>query len=351
MPEVDRLSCVYVALGFLLLLGALGLAGLQRSRLRVAGGVALMAVLFLLWLGLFPKVAMGPYGIMPKAEMKLFFGVMLETQPVRGMALITYLLPGFLALLYAFWRAVRGRDWRWMYVALCELFALWLGVEFLLLTGFSAAAATSLPIMVTSLSAWLAARPGFAAGFRLTLLAGMFGLPELAASVGPHPGFAANGAKFPSCTLRTIGPLLAPVAGQVVLAPMEDRPELLYRSEVETVESLYQNGVPAFLRARAAWRAAPGAAEPQAVRATGASAILLCPQPGRYAPVADLPAATLWDRLEVFAPPPWLRLRAQNAEGWRLYEIVASTPPRVGDATPVVLGSDSGRPRSERTAR
>jgi hypothetical protein len=354
VPEVDRLSCVYVVLGFLLLLGALGLAGLEGSRLRVAGGVALMAVLFLLWLGLFPKVAMGPYGIIPKAEMTLFFGVIQEAQPVRGMALITYLLPGFWVLLYALWRGMRGRGWVWMYIALCAAFALWLGVEFVLFTGFAAAAAAaSLPIMVTSFSALLAARPYLAAGVRSALLAAMFGLPELAASASaaPHPGLAAIGRKFPSCALRTIGPLLAPVAGKVVLAPMEDTPELLYRSKVETVGSLYQHGVPAFLRARAAWRAIPGTAEPAAVKATGASDILFCPQPGRYAPVADLAPATLWDRLEVSALPSWLRLLGQNEAGWRLYEIVASTPPRVGAATPVVPGSDSGRPRSDRTAR
>jgi hypothetical protein len=354
VPEVDRLSYVYVVLGFLFLLGALCLAMLQQSPVRVAGGVVLMAVLFLFWLGLFPKVAMGPYGIIPKAEMKLFFGVIQEAQPVRGLALITYLLPGFLALAYALWRAVRGRDWVWTYVALCQAFALWLGVEFLLFAGFSAAAAAiSLPIMVTSLTAWLAARPGLAAGFRLALLAAMFGLPEIsaAASAAPHPGLAASGKTFPSCRLRTIGPLLAPVAGRVVLAPMEDTPELLYRSEVDTVGSLYQHGVPAFLRARAAWRAVPGVSEPADVQATGASDILFCPRPERYAPVADLAPTTLWDRLEASAPPPWLRLRAQNAAGWRLYEIAAKTPPQVGAATPVVPGRDSGRPRSERTAR
>ncbi len=78
---------------------------------------------------------------------------------------------------------------------------------------------------------------------------------------------------------------------------------------------------------------------------------LFCPQPGRYAPVMDLLKTSLWDRLEASAPPPWLSLLGQNEAGWRLYEIDASTPPRVGAATPVVPGSDSGRPRSERTAR
>ncbi|HEY1855934.1 hypothetical protein [Acidocella sp.] len=350
VPEVDRLSCVYVVLGFLLLLGALGLSVLQAPRRRGVG-VVLMVVLFAAWIGLFPKVAMGPYGVLPKAEMKLFFGAMQETQPVHGRELITFLLPGFLVLLFASWRGLRERFWVWMYFAICQAVALWLGVKFVLFVGFSAAAAAVLlPIMITRLSETLAARPGLASGFRLTLLAAMFGLPEIFASAAAHPA-ALDAKKFPSCDLRTIGPLLAPVAGQVVLAPMEDTPELLYRSGVETVGSLYQHGVPAYLRARAAWRAAPGTSEPLAVQETGASYVLFCPQPGRYTPVADLPPTTLWDRLEGFAPPPWLKLLGQNAAGWRLYAIAAKTPPQVGAATPVVLGSDSGRPRSERTAR
>jgi hypothetical protein len=351
MPEVDRLSCVYVVLGFLVLLGALGLSALQRSRLRVTGGVALMVVLFAVWIGLFPKVALGPYGIIPKAEMKLFFGAIQEAQPVRGMALITFLLPGFLALAFALWRALRERGWVWMYFALCQAVALGLGAKFVLFVGFStAAAAVLLPIMVTRLSGLLAARPGLAGGFRLALLAAMFGLPEISAAAA-HPGLAVRGKTYPSCDLRTIGKLLAPVTGQVVLAPMEDTPELLYRSNVETVGSLYQHGVPAYLRARAAWRAVPGLSEPPAVRETRASYVLFCPRPGRYTPVADLPPATLWDRLEVSAPPPWLRLLGQNEAGWRLYAIDAKTPPQVGADTPVVLGNDNGRPRSERTAR
>jgi hypothetical protein len=350
VAEADRLSCVYVVLGFLVLLGALGLGILQRARWRVAGGVVLMVVLFALWIGLFPKVALGPYGLIPRAEMKLFFGVIQEAQPVHGRELITFLLPGFLVLVFALWRAVRERSWVWMYLTLCQAVALGLGVKFLLFVGFSAtAAAVFLPIMITRLSSLLAVRPGLAAGCRMALLAAMFGLPELSAAA--HPGPAVPGKVYPSCDLRTIGPLLAPTAGQVVLAPMEDTPELLYRTGAETVGSLYQHGVPAYLRARAAWRAAPGLSEPDAVRATKAAYVLFCPQPGRYLPVADLPATTLWDRLENSAPPPWLRLLGENAAGWRLYAIDASTPPLVGAGTPVVPGSDSGSPRSARTAR
>jgi hypothetical protein len=107
----------------------------------------------------------------------------------------------------------------------------------------------------------------------------------------------------------------------VVLAQAEDSPEILYRSEVETAGSLYQHGVPAYLRARAAWRATPGAQPGAELRATHAAWILFCPQAGRYTPIADLPKTTLWDALEAGKPPAWMHLADTNQDGWRLYKI------------------------------
>jgi hypothetical protein len=127
--------------------------------------------------------------------------------------------------------------------------------------------------------------------------------------------------KYPSCSLLHIAPLLAPAAGRVVLAEPQDSPELLYRTQVETVGSLYQHGVPAFLRDRDAWRAVPGSVEPAAVAATGAAYVLFCPAPGRYVPVADLPKDTLWDSLEAGTAPVWLVPVGQDSAGWRLYRV------------------------------
>jgi hypothetical protein len=107
----------------------------------------------------------------------------------------------------------------------------------------------------------------------------------------------------------------------VVLAPADDTPELLYRTQVETIGSLYQHGLRGYLRARAAWRVAPGAQVPAAVRATKAKFVLFCPSAGRYPLVADLPKTTLWDALEAGTPPAWLQLLGSNDQGWRLYKI------------------------------
>ena len=96
---------------------------------------------------------------------------------------------------------------------------------------------------------------------------------------------------------------------------------MLYRTQIETVGSLYHHGVAGYLRDRAAWRAQPGQDVPPEVSATGARFVLFCPSAGRYALVADLPKDTLWDALEAGTVPPWASLAGSNADGWRLYKI------------------------------
>ncbi len=133
------------------------------------------------------------------------------------------------------------------------------------------------------------------------------------------PGAVAR--SYPACDLRRIAPLLGQAAGQVVLGQVEDTPELLYRSQVLTVGSLYQHGVPGYLRARAAWRVLPGAAVPPELQVGGIGYVLFCPRLGRYVLVQDLPRNTLWDALEAGSPPPWLSPAGSNAAGWVLYNV------------------------------
>jgi hypothetical protein len=333
MPEIDRLSLVYVVLGMLLLAGAGGLWLLEtRWRTKHARplGAALMVVLLAAWVAMFPKVAMGPYGIMSAADMHKFFGVMQELQPVHGLALLVYLAPGALALVYALWRAAARRPdgsivtnrtrWLWLYIAACDAVALILGAKFRLFVEFApTVAAVLLPLALSEVSLRFEARPVLAMLSRLGVLLAVLLVPVAAA--GLSKAKAPAGEKYPSCNLREIAPLLAPAAGQVVLAPADDTPELLYRTQVETVGSLYQHGLQGYMRARAAWRVVPDAQVPAAVRATGAKFVLFCPSAGRYPLVAGLPKSTLWDALEAGTPPAWLQLLGSNDQGWRLYKI------------------------------
>jgi len=144
-------------------------------------------------------------------------------------------------------------------------------------------------------------------------------LPSLPALAGlrmaAHPG-------GPSCSLRHINNLLGGDGNSIVLAEADATPELLYRTKVQAVGSLFQHGVPAYLMARDAWRSIPGSVEPDAVAATGARLVLFCPEPQRSVLVSDLPATTLWDVLQAGQPPRWLTLRNQDpSTGWQVFVI------------------------------
>ena len=325
VPEIDRLSFVYVALGLALLVSTGLLWRLETSQMKYRRplGVVLMAVVMLSWIAAFPKVAMGPYGLMSAADRHKFYSLMLELQPLHGADLWIFLGPGVLALVYALWRAAAGRaHWQWFYIAACVLVALVLGAKFVLFAGFSAAAAAALlPLAMSEISFRAEEKPSLAMLGRLGVLLAVLGVPEMAAMASPAAMKQAGGARYPSCSLREIAPLLAPVGRNIVLAEAQDTPELLYRSGIETVGSLYQHGVPGYLRDRDAWRAVPGDQVPPALQATGASYVLFCPEPGRYLPVADLPKTTLWDALEANGPPVWLKLLGSDAAGWRLYAV------------------------------
>jgi hypothetical protein len=327
VPEIDRLSVVYVILALFLLTGALALWRLQQwqnQRARRLLGFSLMAALLLVWIGIFPQVAMGPYGVMDAADRQRFFGAMQELQPIRGISQFTeFLLPGLLALAYPMLRAARGgsNGWLWLYLASCAAVALLLGQKFILFVEFPAGlAAGLLPVMLTDASSRLQKQPASAMLARLGLIFAMLLAPELpllAAVKSPQ-----QTGKATACSLRHIAPMLAPAAGAIVMANANDTPELLYRSDILTAGSLYQHGVPAYLRLRAAWRSENFATKPQSITATGASYLLFCTGERRDLTLAGLPRDTLWDALKSGRPPAWLKLQASDPNsGWQLFRI------------------------------
>jgi hypothetical protein len=324
--ETDRLSLVFATLGILLLIAGVCLWQIDRlvpARRRRVTGIAICAVLGLLWLGLFPKTLAGPYGLIDPVSTQLFFGSITEMQPAKlDATAVAYLLPGLLGAGIAAFCAARYRSWRWLYVAAAMLLALALGVKFIRFAPISAAAAAVIvTIAIQRLSAHFFARPALAAAARITLIFLLLVAPRLPAmALAARPAVATPAAL--SCNLRNIGVLLAPAAGKIILADVNATPEILWRSQALTVGSLYHHGIAGFLRLRSAWRSPAGSAEPAELRATGASYILFCSGGGRTNLVADLPKKTLWDALNVEVPPPWLTvIAADPATGWRLFQI------------------------------
>ncbi len=269
----------------------------------------------------------GPDGLMSAQETREFLGGIAEMQPVTTVTgTMQYLLTGSLAAALLLWFALRRRSLLIGYAVSCALLLVALGAMHVRFAAYPCAAgAVMLPVLVTAISAALARRPellGVGARFAVIVLFVLAlradGLPGLAS-----PAKAAAGLPLPDCQVGELGALLAPYAGQVVLANVNATPELLYRTRLLTVGSLYHRNVAAFLRLRAAWRSLPSDSIPDAVRQTGASLVLACRSAKRSPLVADLPPDTLLDRLDRGEVPAWLQKIAEhNESGNVLYRVV-----------------------------
>jgi hypothetical protein len=112
-----------------------------------------------------------------------------------------------------------------------------------------------------------------------------------------------------------------------VLADVNDSPDLLYRTGVLTVGSLYHRAAAGFVRLYDAWRSSGGTEQvPEEVRRAGVALVLACPGQGRTRIVADLPPDTLFDRLNRNEPPPWLERIGADTAGHVLYRVRPAPP-------------------------
>ncbi len=328
--EIARLSVVYLVLGAALCAIGWTLWGIDRARLssraRIGIAVAATAACLGLWLALFPAVLKGPDGLMDRATTQIFSGNILEMRPVWSLGLALALLPnGVLAALLLAWFSVRRHSVLWAYAAICVGAMLVLGslhVRFVIYG--EAAAAVALPAMLTALTTLLArVRPTVQAASRIGLIALMLLPDSVYAASGWQAADGGPATTIADCPVHDLGPMLAPYAGQVVLADVNAGPELLYRTGVLIVGSAYFRNIDGFMRLRAAWLSTESATEPAAVRATKATMVLACTHPGPTAQAANAPAVTLFERLARGEAPAWLAEVARDpASGNVLYRIV-----------------------------
>ena len=331
--EIDRLSLVYLVLA--LLLCGIGWAAWQIDQRRlpplrraVCGGAVALAGLGL-WFALFPSVLRGADGLMSAADAQAFFGVIGEMLPIRSLhGVVASLSVGALASGVLAFLALRDRSLIWAYGALCGLVMLIFGAMHARFATYSEVlGAAVLPLALSECSRiFPRASETAQALLRVAVLVLFFYVPRAGDFVNFNaPASAGEVSALPSCSLRHIDALLAPHAGAVVLANVNDTPELLYRSEIDTVGSLYHRNVAAYLRLRAAWRSAPSAAPPAELRATGASLLLFCRSAARPLLLEDLPPDTLWDRLNRGEVPAWLApIGTDAASGNTLYRIAGT---------------------------
>jgi hypothetical protein len=326
--EIDRLSVVYLALAGAITVMALAAALMAKKGTRVALRLAVPALCLGAWIALFPALLLGTDGLLTAQQAKAFFGGIAEMMPVHGLReTVAFLLPGALTAGALAWLALSRRSLLLGYVAVCASVLVELGAVHARFAAYPAAAAAAmLPILVTRCTPSLARWPEAAqAAIRVGLMA-LFMLVPRAQGVLPSlssPASAAVSDNAPSCALSDTTAMLASHAGETVLADPGDAPELLYRTRVLTVGSLYHHNIDAFMRLRAAWRSGPSDTVPAAVRATGATLVLFCPSRSRSMLVADLPSDTLLDRLNQGRVPSWLhKLDEDPDSGNILYEVI-----------------------------
>ena len=329
---VDRLSVAWLVLAVLgacagwwfLLLDQFPWSVRSRGLLGAMGAVVAAGI----WLALFPSVLGGPEGVVNGAHAHAFDGIS-EMQPITSFQdVMLYLLDGILAAVVAVVLAVRRRSWLFAYAAACVLVLLLTAVLHRRFATYAACAgAITVPLAVTLIQTSLSTRPPlWASAARLSLLLFLL-LAPLATYVIVHRAEATKPGETDTCSIRHAVGMLRPFAGQIVLADVNDTPELLYRTPLLTVGSLYHRDEAGYLRLRTAWQASALDSVPAAVTATGATLVLFCDRAKRSFMVAGLPTDTLWDRLRRQQPPLWLQQVAVDpVAGLRLFRILPTHP-------------------------
>ena len=336
-PQLDRLSITFFCLAAIACALCWIPRGLMAIRVPAAARFAILGIGpvagLALWLALFPAYLHGLGALMTPEEAEVMSAFALEWVRLDTPNLFAmYALTGVLATMGAVWLTFQqDKDLPrtlWTFAALCVAACTGLAILHGRFSPYPAvAAAMLLPVFRSSpvvVHGGLVVRAGLVAGF--IFLPYTVATAQAAARMvlGPAPLAEGEvyGARLPDrCPVRLAATVLAPFFGAVVLADVDDGPELLFRTHVRIVGALYHSGAEGFMRLRAAWRARELDDIPSELRATGAKYVLICPGRSRTG-LVDGPTTTLFDRLNDGDPPAWLHLLAhQPGSGWVIYEI------------------------------
>ena len=325
----DRMSVVHLAMAAATALAATLTWAIDATRLSGVGRIALGSVAGALcvggWIALFPGLLRGAEGLLDEATAVLFFRGIAEMQPVRGVAdSMTYLFGGAAAAVVMAWLAWQARSLTALAAAMAALALVAFTVQHVRFASYPACLAVALlPVVLTRLTAALAGRAEkHLALARVGTIAAFVLVPQIGSLIAARSEVAPAGAPGAACPVSAAVDLLLPHAGRVVLSDVNDVPEILYRTGVRTVGSLYHRSPGNFLRLRAAWRSLPAHDGAVLVRAAGAELVLHCKRPRGSSIVADVVGQTLLDVLDAGQPPPWLREIGRGKAGHVLYEVL-----------------------------
>jgi hypothetical protein len=339
--EIDRLSVLFSGLALAVAATGAGLWAahgmVPRRGPRIAAACAIGLVCCAAWAATFHGAIFGTNMLLNEDQRNIMFDHVTEMLPIAGaLPALHLLLTGACAALIAAAWAVRRQSLLLGYVAMCLAGLLvlgWLHVRFAAYP--EAAGAIALPIALTLATAvtarWHQIGQSLArlATILLFIQVPYLGhLPDVTGSAHATPLVVP-----PACKVTDAVAMLAPHPGAVVLTDPNETPEILYKTKVRTVGSLYHRGVEGFLRLRAAWRVPPSATVPPEFDAAEISLVLGCKTPARSPLVEDIPTATLLDQVRTGNPPPWLRQTDENSvSGEVLYEVVRPTGDRKSGA-------------------
>ncbi len=329
--EIDRVSMLFAAFALAIGVtgGALWLAGPRpRHRgSRLAAALAIGSLCCTIWAATFWSAMFHGNMLVDSARRDAMFGHIAEMLPIAGVLPgLQFLLTGVLAAALLCVLAARRRSPSLAYAAVCLSGLLVLGWSHMRFSAYpEAAGAIALPIALTlaehATLSWHQIGQSFTRMATILLFIQVPYLGQLPAFSGSAR--AASAVVLPACKIADAVAMLAGHPGAVVLADVNDTPEILYKTTVLTVGSLYHRDLAGFLRLRAAWRSAPSASVPPEIDAAEVTLVLGCETPARSSLVEDVPTATLLDQVRTGHPPPWLRrIDANPASGQVLYEVV-----------------------------
>jgi len=329
--EIDRLSLLFAGLALAVAAIGMGLWSVHRAitrpQWRCVAACAIGAACCAVWAGTFHDAIFHADILLDGEQRGAMFGHIAEMLPVEGVFQgLHFLLTGVLAALLAIVLALHQRSLLLAYAAVCLIGLLAIGWSHSRFAAYpEAAGAIALPIAVTIVEAATVSWHQIGQSFtRMAIILLFIQVPYL----GQLPDVTGRAhatpvVMLPACRVADAVGMLESHPGAVVLADVNETPELLYRTQVRTVGSLYHRDVAAFSRLRAAWRVPPSEIVPPEIDAAEISLVLGCLSPVRSPLVDDLDRMTLYDQVRIGQPPPWLeRIDENPSSGQVLYRVV-----------------------------
>lgn len=255
----DHISVVFVCLAMFLLLGRIGV-GLLNSEFKISRTGAMIACPIIAWLFFFPTIILGPWGLAHDADAKIFFAHTMQTMPIHGILnILAYGLPGIWTFLLLIYIALRYRPeiakmGVLLICAFSTLFATGLAVRFAILTPFAGlfGAISALYLIDKSIDA-KGLFKGFLIRLSTLLLVTCGSILLLVISVKMQPPSESSVVSNCAITKAVVDAFDSDFKTGTVLAPINFVPELLYKTQMTAVGSLYQHGIPYFIKAYKDW--------------------------------------------------------------------------------------------------